>query len=114
VNFDPLVEGLGMEYMAHIQEQGDTLWVQGGTFVGTRGQSRRLEGFAIRLTGPRSSNYDVYYMAHLENTGDTSFYKNGQFCGTRGEARRVEGIEVRVVPKGEPYEPGIEPGIIVG
>jgi tyrosinase len=27
---DPPVEGLGMEYMAHIQEQGDTPWVQGG------------------------------------------------------------------------------------
>jgi tyrosinase len=105
VDFEIPVEGLGMEYMAHIQEQGDTPWVQGGKFVGTRGQARRLEGFAIWLTGPRSSNYDVYYMAHLEGTGDTPFYQNGQFCGTRGQARRVEGIEVRVVPN-KPYEPG--------
>jgi hypothetical protein len=106
VYFDTPVEGLGMEYMAHLAETGDTPWYQGGKFVGTRGENRSLQGFAIRLTGTQSSNYDVGYMAHLAETGDTTFYTNGQFCGTRGEARGVQGIEVRVVPK-IPYEPGI-------
>jgi hypothetical protein len=106
VDFDPPVEGLGMEYMAHLAETGDTPWVQGGDFVGTRGQARSLQGFAIRLTGIQAPYYDVGYMAHLAETGDTTFYTNGQLCGTRGQARGVQGIEVRVVPK-IPYEPGI-------
>jgi tyrosinase len=100
VNFDPPIPGLGMEYMAHIQDQGDTPWVQTGQFVGTRGQARRLEGFAIRLTGPEAPNYKVSYMAHIQERGDTSFFQNGQFCGTRGQALRVEGISVSVQPVG--------------
>src|ERR1700734_1629111 len=49
LTFAPPVPGLGIVYMAHLQDTGDTRWVSEGQFVGTRGQSRRLEGFAIRL-----------------------------------------------------------------
>jgi hypothetical protein len=82
--------------MAHLQGSGDVPFVNEGQFVGTRGQSRRLEGFAIELTGPAAANFNVFYMAHLEGIGDTSVFRNGQFCGTRGQSRRVEGILVRV------------------
>jgi hypothetical protein len=78
---------------------GDVPFVNEGQFVGTRGQSRQLEGFAIVLTQAAAANFDVVYMAHLQGTGDTAFFQNGQFCGTRGESRRVEGILVRVSPK---------------
>ena len=84
--------------MAHLQGTGDALFVNEGEFIGTRGQSRRLEGFAIELTGPSAANYDVIYMAHLAGTGDTGFFQNGQVCGTRGQSRQVEGILVRIVP----------------
>lgn len=70
-----------------------------GTFVGTRGQSRRLEGFAIRVSGKNGSKYDVFYRAHLQDTGDTVEFKNDEFCGSRGESRRVEAIFVRLVKK---------------
>src|SRR5918994_1673972 len=96
LNFDPPIPGVGMEYMAHIQEQGDTAWYKGGNFVGTTGQGRRLEGFAIRLTGPSANYYRVSYMAHIQEQGDTAWYQAGAFCGTRGQARRVEGILVSV------------------
>jgi tyrosinase len=96
LNFDPPIPGLGMEYMGHIQEQGDTPWYPGGQFVGTKGQARRLEGFAIRLTGPNANYYSVSYMAHIQEQGDTAWYQDGAFCGTRGQARRVEGILVSV------------------
>jgi tyrosinase len=96
LNFDPPIPGLGMEYMGHIQEQGDTPWYPGGQFVGTKGQARRLEGFAIRLTGSNANYYSVSYMAHIQEQGDTAWYQDGAFCGTRGQARRVEGILVSV------------------
>ncbi|MEZ4399025.1 MAG: matrixin family metalloprotease [Kofleriaceae bacterium] len=95
----PAVPGLGLRYMAHLQDIGDVPWVNGGTFVGTRGQSRRLEGFAIELTGPAAGNFTVEYMAHLQDLGDTGLFRDGQFCGTRGQSRRVEGILVRVIPR---------------
>jgi uncharacterized protein YjdB len=88
-----------MQYMAHLEGIGDVPFVNEGQFIGTRGQSRRLEGFAIRLTEPAAAKFDVVYMAHLQGTGDTGFFQNGQFCGTRGQSRRVEGILVRVSPK---------------
>jgi hypothetical protein len=106
LDFNPPRPDLGLRYMAHLQDIGDTPWVNGGQFVGTRGQSRRLEGFAIELTGPAAVNFNVRYMAHLEGVGDTPlgtsarpYFQNGEFCGTRGQSRRVEGIMVRVDPK---------------
>jgi len=68
----------------------------GGVFCGTRGQSRRLEGFAIRLSGPNAAKYDVLYSCHLQDMGDVGPVKNGDFCGTRGQSRRVEAIIVWV------------------
>lgn len=96
---DPPIPGLSLEYMAHVEQQGDTPWVSGGSFVGTRGRGRRIEGFAIRLTGPAATNFNVEYMAHVQDIGDTPIVQNGEFCGTRGQSRRVEGMLVRLVPK---------------
>ena len=99
IQFDPSFPDLSMEYMARIQDIGDTQWVRAGDFCGTRGQSKRLEGLAVRLTGASAEQYDVLYQAHLQDLGDTSICKNGQYCGTRGESRRVEAIRVWVVKR---------------
>ena len=96
IDFDQPVQGLGMRYMAHLQNIGDVSFQDAGNFIGTRGQSRRLEGFAIELTGPAAPQFTVMYMAHLEGMGDTGFVRDGQFCGTRGQSRRVEGMLVHV------------------
>lgn len=93
------IPGLGIEYMAHIQDVGDTPWVGSGQFVGTRGKSQRLEGFGIRLTGSAAANYNVNYFCHLQDIGDTPVRSNGQFCGTRGESRRLEGLQVWIQKK---------------
>jgi uncharacterized protein YjdB len=98
LNLVPAIPGLSLQYMAHLQDVGDTPWVNEGQFVGTRGQSRRLEGFAIRLTGANSTKFDISYMAHLQDLGDSSWFQNGEFCGTRGQSRRAEGIRVKITP----------------
>jgi len=90
---------LEIQYMAHIQNIGDTTWVNGGQFIGTRGESRRLEGFAIRLTGSNAANYNIRYICHLQDIGDTQVRSNGEFCGTRGESRRLEGLQVWIERK---------------
>jgi uncharacterized protein YjdB len=97
-----------MEYMAHVQDIGDTSWVREGQYVGTKGQSKRIEGFAIRLTGSQASKYDVFYQAHVEGIGNTPKVGNGQFSGTRGQSKRVEAISVWVQPKPQSGNPDID------
>lgn len=109
IDFLAPVPGLGLEYMAHLENIGDTGWVPAGTFIGTRGQSRRLEGFAIRLTGPSAADYEVRYGAHVQNIGDVHAVSNGTFCGTRGHSLRVEGMWVKVVRKAT-FNPAPPPG----
>jgi hypothetical protein len=91
--------GIKLEYMAHIQGKGDTRWVREDAFLGSRGRGKRVEGLAIKLTGPKARAYDVCYVAHIEGQGDTRTYKNGQFCGTRKRGRRLEGFVVWIVAK---------------
>ena len=108
INLDSPIPGLSMEYMAHVQDIGDTSWVREGQYVGTKAQSKRIEGFAIRLTGSQASKYDVFYQAHVEGIGNTPRVGNGQFSGTRGQSKRVEAISVWVQPKPQPGNPDID------
>ncbi|MCL2929224.1 MAG: hypothetical protein O4861_22475 [Trichodesmium sp. St16_bin4-tuft] len=93
VNIEPPIAGLNLEYMANIGGVGDTPWLEAGKLAGERGKARRLEGFAMRLTGDQASSYNVFYTAHVQNMGDLPVYSNGQYCGTRNKSLRVEGIK---------------------
>jgi len=85
---------LGIEYTAHQQDVGDRPWVSNGALQGTRGESKRLEGFAVRLTGARASQYVACYQAHIADQGDSAVVENGAYCGTKGLSRQIEGIRV--------------------
>jgi hypothetical protein len=78
----------------HLEGVGDTSFTH-GVFSGTRGQSRRLEGFMLRLDPP-IAGVNMQYMAHLEGIGDTPWVNEGQFVGTRGRGRRMEGFAFRL------------------
>jgi len=102
LEFDPPIPGLDLSYMTHVEKHGDTQWMDGGAWLGSRtlsGAPVRLEGFAIKLTGPSAPNYTVKYMAHLQDTGDTPWVADGAFCGTKGKSRRVEGMQAVVVAR---------------
>lgn len=99
INIEPPIPGLNLEYMAHVSGIGDTPWLEAGKLAGERGKARRIEGFAVRLTGVQAANYDVFYTAHVQNMGDLPVYSNGAYCGTRNQALRVEGIKVWIEPK---------------
>ena len=99
VNIEPPIAGLNLEYMANIGGVGDTPWLEAGKLAGERGRARRLEGFAMRLTGSEASSYDIFYTAHVQNMGDLPVYTNGQYCGTRNKSLRVEGMKVWIQPK---------------
>ena len=89
-------ESIQLRYMCHIGGVGDTEFMAEGENCGTRGQERRLEGFAIRLVGPEASNFTVTYSCHVQDIGDFGFFSDGGFCGTRGQGRRLEALIIRI------------------
>ncbi|NET29907.1 hydrogenase [Okeania sp. SIO1I7] len=99
IDIEPSIPGLNLEYMAHVSDIGDTPWLEAGKLAGERGKARRIEGFAVRITGIQAGNYDVFYTAHVQNMGDLPVYSNGAYCGTRNQALRVEGIKIWIEPK---------------
>lgn len=90
-------KSLSMDVLVHLQDIGDLVFSE-DDFAGTRGQSRRLEGFQLSFNPPQDG-LSMQYMAHLENIGDVPWVTEGNFVGTRGQSRRVEGIRVRVLRK---------------
>jgi len=96
LQINPPVENLGIEYMGHAANIGDLPWVSNGALCGTKGESRQIEGIAVRLSGSAASQYVVCYTAHLAERGDTPVSENGAYCGTKGESRQIEGIHVYI------------------
>lgn len=102
-----------LQYMAHIEQKGDTQFVQAGTPLrGAYGRTditvfgfsknytppERIEGVAFRLVGPDAAQYSVRYRGHIENLGTTEWCKDGEYCGTRGRGLRLEAFQVDIVP----------------
>ncbi|MBC3889173.1 hypothetical protein GH810_12700 [Acetobacterium paludosum] len=102
---------IGVEYRGHVQDYGDSptdgSWVQSDNQLGTTGESKRIEGFSIRLTGTIPAGASIRYNVHIENEGwqnnpdnITNTYnwkKDGDFAGSEGKSQRVEAIEIVLV-----------------
>jgi len=80
--------------VVHMQGLGDSP-LQDATWAGTKGQSRRLEGFAVNFTSP-VPGLGIEYMCHVAGLGDQQWVPGGSFCGTRGQGRSLEGLAVRL------------------
>ena len=93
-------EGIEIEYMAHIQRYGDTDWVGGDNYVGTRDENLRIEGFAIRLKGDSANKYTIKYQGHVQSIGNTPIFSDGEYCGTSGQSLRLEAMRVWIEKKG--------------
>lgn len=85
---------LKLDVLVHLQGIGDST-AHDDQFAGTRGQSRRLEGFRLQLN-PQVPGLSMQYMAHLQDIGDVPFVNEGQFVGTRGQSRRLEGFAIQL------------------
>jgi len=86
--------GQTLDVLVHLQDIAD-LNFRENEFAGTRGESRRLEGFQLTLS-PRVPGLSMRYMAHLQDIGDVPFVNEGQFVGTRGQSRRLEGFAIEL------------------
>jgi len=97
------VQSLKMRGVVHVQDLGDQP-LEDAHWAGTKGQSLRLEGFAIDFSPPMPG-LGLEYMCHLQNTDDTPWMAGGSFCGTRGQSRRLEGLAIRLIgPEAAKYD----------
>jgi uncharacterized protein YjdB len=92
---------IGVAYRGHVQNQGNMPkpegdMVAGPEPLGTRGQSLRVEGFWIALTGDVPEGANIVYEVHVQNEGWMTPEKNGTFAGTTGESQRVESIKIQL------------------
>jgi hypothetical protein len=72
VRIVPPIRGLSLRYMGHFQDIGDTEFVSEGEFLWAPGlNAKRLEGFAIELTGPEAPKFEITYWAHIQAWQDT-------------------------------------------
>jgi hypothetical protein len=90
----PAAGGLALTGYVHLQDVGDVP-LRDGVWAGTKGQSRRLEGFSVNFVAP-VPGLGLAYMCHLQDVGDTPWLPGGSFCGTRGQSRRLEGFAMRL------------------
>jgi hypothetical protein len=94
--------GPALRCKAHLEAEG-TVVGRDNQFLGSRGQSRRCEGFAVEIASP-IAGLTVEYMAHVEGWGDTSWVGEGTFIGSQGQNRRMEGFALRLAgPAGGNY-----------
>jgi uncharacterized protein YjdB len=77
-------------YRTHVQTYGWQNFVTNGAMSGTSGQSKRLEGIEIEVSG--NKNLGIRYKTHVQTYGWQSWRSNGAMSGTSGEAKRLEAI----------------------
>lgn len=90
----------GVTYRTHIQNIGwENTWAADGTRAGSEGQSLRLEGIEIKLTGDDlPAGAHIEYRTHVQNTGwEKDWAMDGNISGTVGQSLRLEAIQIRLV-----------------
>lgn len=106
IKIDEAPEGLegGIEYTVHVQDygwlekDGYYWWANNGEMIGTSGESKRLEGMRIILTGDLGYLYSVQYQVHIQDYGDSQgFVMDGALAGTTGESKRLEEVQIKLV-----------------
>ena len=82
-----------IEYCTHVQTYGWQKYVRDGQMSGTSGESKRLEGIRIRLTGQKYSG-GVRYRTHVQTYGWQDYVQDGAMSGTEGQSKRLEAIQI--------------------
>lgn len=96
----PSIEAASSEpkviYKTHVQNYGWQEPVSDGAEAGTVGQSLRLEGVKVDLSGGDYSG-NILYKTQIENNGWESDWKsNNEMSGTEGQALRLETIRIEL------------------
>jgi uncharacterized protein YjdB len=72
----------------------------GSNYNGTRGQSRRMEGFEIAMVNP-PGDLGLRYQVWIENMNAWSeWYDGGTYAGTKNEGLRCEAFKIELTGYG--------------
>lgn len=82
-------------YQTHVQNVGWMNYVSSGNVAGTTGQSLRLEGIKINLTGSNVAG-SISYQVHVQNIGWMNSVGNNELSGTTGQSLRLEAIKINL------------------
>lgn len=95
--------GVALNLLVHLQGIGDATY-RNNQLAGTRGESRRLEGFQIDFS-PVVAGLSCRYRARVQGMGDVPWVDAGQFVGTRGQSRYLEGLAIELTgPQSSRYD----------
>ena len=82
-------------YASYVEGSGWQSEVTKGKISGTSGQSLKLEGIKIRVSG--EANLGVRYEGHVQNAGwETTWRTDGQISGDPDKARRIEAFRLEL------------------
>lgn len=81
-------------YRTHVQDVGWQAFVSDGAMSGTSGQSKRLEGIEISVSG--NTNLGIQYSTHVQDIGWQGFVADGAMSGTSGQSKRLEAIKIQL------------------
>jgi len=100
---------IGVSYYTHVQTYGDQAAVANGEVSGTIGESKRLEGISISLTGLNEADKEshIQYMTQVQTTGWEKDWSNadGEVSGTINQSKRLEAIRMQLTgPVAEKYD----------
>ncbi len=84
---------LSVSYQTHVQNIGWQGAVSNGGISGTSGQSLRLEGIKISVSGFEGG---ISYRTHVQNVGWQNWVSNGAMSGTSGQSLRLEAIQIKL------------------
>lgn len=92
---------IGVAYRGHVENIGDMPagednFIASPDPIGTRGDSLRVEGFMMKLTGAVPEGAKIVYEVHVQNEGWMKPVSNGDFAGTRAKSQRVESIKIHL------------------
>jgi len=88
------VNAISVSYRTHVQDIGWQDFVSDGAMSGTSGQSKRLEGIEISVSG--NSNLGIRYSTQIQDIGWQEFFADGVMSGTSGQSKRLEAIKIEL------------------
>ena len=86
----------GIAYRSYIQSFGwEGSWKKNGAVSGTVGNSLRLEGIRIKMTGER--DLGVQYRTRVQGSGwENTWHADGETSGAPGKGKRIEAVQIKL------------------
>ena len=94
-------KNVNIEYRCAPRDSGQTEWVKEGADCGTRGKSKSLLTFAVRLTGEGAKAYKLSYYCYSRGKGDTGVRNSPEDCGVNDANNQLVNLLIKVAGAGE-------------